>query len=438
MKKKILSLCLVVVLLLTAITGTLAYFTDEDSAENIFAVGDVDIMLREYGVFNEVGYADDDYREVLENYESMPGITTDKDVWVENVGTQSAYVRVIMSVDKDLTPNWAEYSTQWTLAKKLDYGDHMVYVFETNEPVAANTETAMIMDSFTLKADIDEVSIDDGYNITVNVYAIQSAGLDKDAAYTQLDAEFPKAMPVLVTTTEELIAAIAAVEKGVPTEISLATGEYVVGQFDFELADKEITFRGTEDAVINLTSWDGPTYHTNAQRGIITFDGVTMKWAEYNTKYQGFAGAPTLTYKNCTLYGTQSVDGTASFINCVFQAENTFEKAYAIYVRSGEATFTDCVMYTDGRAIMMYADTSADMKVVLNNCSFYDNGNYDSKDKAVVETGTNSHSSTFEIVINNCTTYGFEKNDSTSNLWGNKDNVTRGILNVVIDGVDVY
>lgn len=49
MKKKILALCLVVVLVATAITGvTLAYFTDvTDTATNTFTVGNVDIELDE-------------------------------------------------------------------------------------------------------------------------------------------------------------------------------------------------------------------------------------------------------------------------------------------------------------------------------------------------------------------------------------------------------
>lgn len=49
MKKKILALCLVVVLAVTAVTGvTLAYFTDvTDTATNTFTVGNVDIELDE-------------------------------------------------------------------------------------------------------------------------------------------------------------------------------------------------------------------------------------------------------------------------------------------------------------------------------------------------------------------------------------------------------
>ena len=48
MKKKIISLCLVIALVATAIAGaTLAYFTDTDDATNTFTVGNVDIELEE-------------------------------------------------------------------------------------------------------------------------------------------------------------------------------------------------------------------------------------------------------------------------------------------------------------------------------------------------------------------------------------------------------
>ena len=81
MKKKIVSICLVVALAATAIVGgTLAYFTDTDSEENVFTTGNVDIDLEE--VFDE------------ENAKLMPGIDIQKEVTVKNVGTENAYVRV--------------------------------------------------------------------------------------------------------------------------------------------------------------------------------------------------------------------------------------------------------------------------------------------------------------------------------------------------------
>lgn len=83
MKKKILSLTLVVCLLAIAVVGgTLAYFTDTDNETNTFTVGNVKIDLIE--VFDE------------DNAVLRPGTkdtnAINKDVWIKNTGTETAYL----------------------------------------------------------------------------------------------------------------------------------------------------------------------------------------------------------------------------------------------------------------------------------------------------------------------------------------------------------
>ena len=69
MKKKIVSIALVVCLALVAIAGaSLAYFTDIDDATNVFTSGKVDITLNE--VFDE------------ENAQLIPGVDIQKDVTI--------------------------------------------------------------------------------------------------------------------------------------------------------------------------------------------------------------------------------------------------------------------------------------------------------------------------------------------------------------------
>ncbi len=91
--KKIISLVLVCVLALTAIGGTLAYFTDTDNAVNEFTIGKVDIQLQEN--FDK------------DNAKLMPGIDINKDaaIYVEE-GSETAYV-------------WAE----WLIPAVLDSTD---------------------------------------------------------------------------------------------------------------------------------------------------------------------------------------------------------------------------------------------------------------------------------------------------------------------------
>lgn len=106
MKKKIITLCLVIALLSVAVIGgTLAYFTDVDQATNEFTVGGVTIDLWEEvdhkdAVGNEkdgsedniiLGQGSDEYQEFL--YSAvMPGDVLTKKVTVENTDTEAAYI----------------------------------------------------------------------------------------------------------------------------------------------------------------------------------------------------------------------------------------------------------------------------------------------------------------------------------------------------------
>lgn len=81
MKKKILTLCLVVALAATAVIGgTLAYFTDTDTKTNVFTAGDIKIAIE----------------EIFPEGELMPGTATDnnlqKEVYVKNIGSNDAYM----------------------------------------------------------------------------------------------------------------------------------------------------------------------------------------------------------------------------------------------------------------------------------------------------------------------------------------------------------
>lgn len=94
MKKKMMSLCLIVALVaVAAIGGTMAYFTDTDKADNVFVSGNVDIQLDE--TFSQgskllpaTGSAQ---AGTLKN-----GVT--KEVRVENKGSEDAYVRVHIAI----------------------------------------------------------------------------------------------------------------------------------------------------------------------------------------------------------------------------------------------------------------------------------------------------------------------------------------------------
>ena len=99
MKKKILALCLILALAVTAIGGaTLAYFQDTDAQTNVFTIGNVKIdLFEDFNTDNitlvpAVGTLDPDtgYAEFKN--------TVEKEVYIENEGSEEAYVRVHIAV----------------------------------------------------------------------------------------------------------------------------------------------------------------------------------------------------------------------------------------------------------------------------------------------------------------------------------------------------
>ena len=90
MKKRIVTIALVVALMATAIGGTLAYFTDTDSEKNTFTVGNVDIEVSETNKINGVEVTGNAFENV------MPGTEITKKAVVTNNSSEDAYVRVVV------------------------------------------------------------------------------------------------------------------------------------------------------------------------------------------------------------------------------------------------------------------------------------------------------------------------------------------------------
>ena len=122
MKKKITALMLVAVLALTAIGGTLAYFTDTDAAVNVMTIGNVDIKQHE----EERDTVNGGLKDFTQNQKLFPAVyeklekdgkiafpngenvalwdksinnELDKIVSVTNVGSEDAYVRTILAFE---------------------------------------------------------------------------------------------------------------------------------------------------------------------------------------------------------------------------------------------------------------------------------------------------------------------------------------------------
>lgn len=102
-KKKVLTLALVAVVAVIAVTGaSLAYFTDTKTAKNTFTMGNVKISLDESAV-DDNGHAVTEEPRVEGGIEYgpdavFPGAVLDKDPTVNNDGHNGAYIRATVNV----------------------------------------------------------------------------------------------------------------------------------------------------------------------------------------------------------------------------------------------------------------------------------------------------------------------------------------------------
>lgn len=109
MKKKLTAIALVVALLAVAVIGgTLAYFTDADSAKNTFTVGNVKIDLIEQEK-TEQGLANFEQDKLLVPGKSNDGNAVSKIVTVKNTGKNDAWVWVDLKIPAYLVSS--EYPT---------------------------------------------------------------------------------------------------------------------------------------------------------------------------------------------------------------------------------------------------------------------------------------------------------------------------------------
>ena len=105
MKKKILALAMAALMLMIAVVGgTLAYFTDSEAQSNVFAVGNVDIELTEVAaVYDKDGNELVGRTTQNENGATytnlMPTNKIVKQPKISNVGTNPAYVRVVVTMN---------------------------------------------------------------------------------------------------------------------------------------------------------------------------------------------------------------------------------------------------------------------------------------------------------------------------------------------------
>ena len=223
-KKKIISLCLVVCLLATAIGGTLAYFTDTDADKNVMTMGNVDIeqieqerspdgVLQPYTQNHTLlpmgGY---DWEEVNVNGDSISVLADalDKIVTVKNNGNSDAYVRTIVALEAGKSEDEAKSMWYQNLAvtdnvasgqvisddKNLyvQIGDSWfaIVVYTYCDAIAAGTESVPSLTGVGLYPETtkeDVANLEGDYEVLVVSQAVQASDMGDDAG-AALDKAF--------------------------------------------------------------------------------------------------------------------------------------------------------------------------------------------------------------------------------------------------------
>lgn len=172
MKKKILALCVVAIIAVTAIAGaSLAYLTDNEAKTNVFTVGKVDIELTEPN-WDATGAA--------EAEDVYPGEPLAKDPTVKNIGANPCFVRVSVS---DLDQFVEKYGDTAMITYRTDYVDgklgenwvlHTDGYFYYNKVLAVDETTDALFDQIVIPFALE--NSETAKDIVVSAYAVQAQG----------------------------------------------------------------------------------------------------------------------------------------------------------------------------------------------------------------------------------------------------------------------
>ena len=205
--KLVVSLIAIMLLLVSVIGVTLAWFVDEEAPiTNTFTVGNVDIILYENDT--AVGTAltsKDDADDMNADYQTflttngqsiLPTSEVPKFTYVANIGDVNAYVGMTIAVPSTLTDDLTLTldTTNWTLNKTATADGVTTYSYVYNNALAAGAQTSALLSKITVNeeagaqfiadlaalAETDTVSND--FSIVVKGYAIQELNAGANAA----------------------------------------------------------------------------------------------------------------------------------------------------------------------------------------------------------------------------------------------------------------
>lgn len=434
-----------------ATSGTLAYMTATASKTNTFTVGNVAITL------DEPSWED---KSLI-----GPGVTVAKDPTITNTGRTAAYVWLTVDVPNSVY-DYISFDTLgagWTNAGATKGEDVTTVVFKYNNnednKLASNATTTAAFSSVTLAKEIPEDVFDAlaaTFDMVVKAYAIEATFDSFDDAYNAYGSETGDGPAdsgdddskkyeaptdaYRVTNSDELKQAILDGK----TDILLAAGEYNwsgTGKQGVNPLYKLNLYGESKDAVIYMTAEGGEGADYDFDCYDVTFTGLTISSDEANGNWTSGWARMSATYNDCVINNTyMTYEGTHVFNYCTL---NDTGNSYNIWTWGADnVTFDHCTFNCEGKSIYMDGNSGTLTKLTINSCVFNDNGDNSVVDnKAAVETGK-TYGSKYELIVNETQVNGYainpEGTSTNSTLWANKHSLTTDQLNVVVDGVDVY
>ena len=182
MKKKILLAAAVMICLAVGASGTLAYFTSENTAHNVITSGGVNIEVVEKTQGKD-GVLVDFPKEGVRGV--MPGSDVSKIVSVKNTGESEAWIRVqVESVIKAtdgadlplMIENVGSVMT-YTVGGGWSLGEDGYYYYD--KPVAAGKTTDILFDTVTFAPQMGNEYQNCTANIEISAQAVQTANNGK-------------------------------------------------------------------------------------------------------------------------------------------------------------------------------------------------------------------------------------------------------------------
>lgn len=170
MKKRMLTAALALCCLAVLATGTLAYFTAEETAQNVITMGALKMDLVE---LNEDGQPWKDVENIV------PGMEVTKEAFVKNTGTVDFYTRVMITKryvneQGEELPDLDTDLVELDLGEDWELGEDGFYYYKYKKPVAPGEKTEPLFTTVTFSTKMGNEYQNVKVIIDLDAQAVQS------------------------------------------------------------------------------------------------------------------------------------------------------------------------------------------------------------------------------------------------------------------------